>query len=126
MRQVCRCWRERMPTIARTVPVMHGAGIHREPVLLVQAGLTPAQALAAATSAPARHFGLRDRGRIAPGLWADLLFVRGDPTTDITDTRSICAVGGDWRIGKHGAVNHRTPARPRALTPRSSRSPEGP
>lgn len=52
------------------------------------------EALAAATSMPARLFGLSDRGRIAPGLRADLLLVEGDPTMDITATRSIVEV---WR-----------------------------
>jgi imidazolonepropionase-like amidohydrolase len=74
----------------------HGLALHHELGLLVRAGLTPAQALAAATSLPARHFGLADRGRIAPGLRADLLLVDGDPVTDITATRSIAGV---WRRG---------------------------
>jgi imidazolonepropionase-like amidohydrolase len=51
----------------------HGASIHRELELLVQAGLTPVEALTAATSTPAAVFSLKDRGRIAPGLRADLL-----------------------------------------------------
>ncbi|MFG3438728.1 amidohydrolase family protein [Nonomuraea sp. NPDC047897] len=75
---------------------LHGASIHRELVLLTKAGLSPVQALAAATSVPARHFGLRDRGRVAPGLRADLVLVDGDPTTDITATRSVVEV---WRRG---------------------------
>jgi len=75
----------------------HGASIHRELELLVQAGLTPAQALAAATSVPARIFHLNDRGRIAPGLRADLVLVGGDPLKDITDTRNIVRV---WKGGK--------------------------
>lgn len=74
----------------------HGASLHRELELLVQAGLTPEQALAAATSAPARAFRLTDRGRIAPGLRADLVLVSGDPLKDITDTRSIVKV---WKGG---------------------------
>lgn len=74
----------------------HGASIHRELELLVAAGLTPTQALAAATSVPARQFRLPDRGRIAPGLRADLLLVKGDPTRDIKDTRAIVAV---WKAG---------------------------
>ncbi|GAB2886388.1 amidohydrolase family protein [Streptomyces mayteni] len=52
--------------------------------------------VAAATSEPARHFGLTDRGRIAPGLRADLLLVHGDPTTDSTATSAIADV---WRRG---------------------------
>lgn len=74
----------------------HGASIHRELELLVEAGLTPIEALRAATSVPAARFGLTDRGRIEPGLRADLLLVKGDPTTDITATRNIVAV---WKKG---------------------------
>ena len=74
----------------------HGASIHRELELLVQAGLSPTEALTAATSAPAKAFALSDRGRIAPGLRADLLLVKGDPTQNITATRDIVAV---WKTG---------------------------
>ncbi len=74
----------------------HGASLHLELQLLVKAGLTPVEALQAATSIPARRFGLLDRGRIAPGARADLLLVDGDPTTEISDTLSACAV---WRQG---------------------------
>ncbi|MEV0615886.1 amidohydrolase family protein [Nonomuraea sp. NPDC050404] len=56
------------------------------------AGLTPREALTAATSAPADRFGLTDRGRIAPGLRADLLLVNGDPTTNIDATLDIAGV----------------------------------
>ena len=74
----------------------HGASIHRELELLVKTGLTPIEALTAATSAPASAFHLRDRGRIAPGLRADLVLVSGDPTSDILATRDIVAV---WKGG---------------------------
>ena len=67
----------------------HGASLHGELQLLVEAGLTPTEALAAATSAPAAAFHLTDRGRIAPGLRADLVLVEGDPTADILQTRAI-------------------------------------
>lgn len=70
----------------------HGRLMHRELEFLVSAGFTPAETLAAATSLPARCFGLTDRGRIAPGMRADLLLVEGDPTDDITATGRICAV----------------------------------
>ena len=73
----------------------HGASLHHELQLLVAAGLTPIEALKAATSTPARRFALIDRGRISPGARADLL-VDGDPTTNISDTLSIRAV---WRQG---------------------------
>ncbi|WP_030158845.1 amidohydrolase family protein [Glycomyces sp. NRRL B-16210] len=74
----------------------HGAALLRELVLLCEAGLSPSEALAAATSAPARHFGLDDRGRIEPGLRADLVLVEGDPTEDVRDARAIERV---WRRG---------------------------
>jgi imidazolonepropionase-like amidohydrolase len=74
----------------------HGVSIHRELELLVRAGLSAEAALAAATSVPARAYSLKDRGRIAPGLRADLLLVAGDPTRDITATRDIVAI---WKRG---------------------------
>ncbi|MEU1732363.1 amidohydrolase family protein [Streptosporangium sp. NPDC020145] len=76
--------------------VAHGASLHRELRYLVQAGLTPVEALRAATSVTARRFGLTDRGRIAVDARADLLLVDGDPTTDISATLDIRAV---WRRG---------------------------
>lgn len=81
----------------------HGASLHGELELLVRAGLTPRQALAAATSLPAQRFGLADRGRIAPGMRADLLLVEGNPLNDITNTRAIAMV---W---KNGFPVERTP-----------------
>ncbi|HYI01428.1 amidohydrolase family protein, partial [Hyalangium sp.] len=74
-----------------------GATLHQELELLVTAGLTPIEALTAATSLPSARFRMPDRGRIAPGLRADLLLVRGDPTTDIRMTRDIVAV---WKLGR--------------------------
>ena len=74
----------------------HGVSMHHEMELLVKAGLKPAEALAAATSVPARQFRLNDRGRIAEGLRADLLLVKGDPTADIKATRNIARV---WKGG---------------------------
>ncbi len=78
------------------VGTAHGVSMHGELELLVRAGLSPVQALRAATSLPARRFGLSDRGRIAPGLQADLLLVEGDPTQEITATLSIAGI---WRRG---------------------------
>ncbi|MEP7326573.1 MAG: CIA30 family protein [Gemmatimonadota bacterium] len=74
----------------------HGSSLHGELALLVEAGLTPVEALQAATSTPARVFHLADRGRIAMGLRADLLLVEGDPSQDIKMTRHIVGV---WKAG---------------------------
>jgi imidazolonepropionase-like amidohydrolase len=79
----------------------HGASLHLELELLVRAGLTPIEALRAATATPARRFALADRGRIAPGMRADLVLVTGDPTTDVRATRAI------ERIWKNGAAVER-------------------
>ncbi len=74
----------------------HGISMHGELALLVQAGLSPTSALNAATALPAKIFGLRDRGRIAVGLRADLVLVDGNPTLNIRDTRSIQTI---WKNG---------------------------
>jgi imidazolonepropionase-like amidohydrolase len=74
----------------------HGASLHHELQLFVRAGCSPIEALRAATSLPAERFDLWDRGRIAPGLRADLVLVDGDPTRDISSTISIKNV---WRAG---------------------------
>ena len=71
---------------------VHGASLLGELSLLVEAGLSPTEALAAATSRPAAAFGLDDRGRIVVGRRADLLLVRGDPRRDITVVRDITAI----------------------------------
>jgi imidazolonepropionase-like amidohydrolase len=74
----------------------HGISLHHDLQLLVDAGLTPLQTLAAATAAAADAFGLRDRGRIEAGRRADLLLVDGDPLRDVTRTRNIISV---WKAG---------------------------
>lgn len=62
----------------------------RELDLMVAAGMTPVQALMAATSGNARWLRLSDRlGAIKPGLLADLIAVDGDPTSDLTALRHI-------------------------------------
>ena len=83
----------------------HGASLHHELQLLVAAGLKPIEALRAATSTPARRFGLADRGRITPGLLADLLLVEGNPLTNISDTLSIHSV---WHRGEHVKMRIKT------------------
>lgn len=86
--------------VSEPIPILgglaHGVSLHQELQLMVAAGLTPIEALRAATSTPARRFELNDRGRIAAGARADLLLVDGDPTTNISDTLSIRSV---WRGG---------------------------
>jgi imidazolonepropionase-like amidohydrolase len=68
-----------------------GEGDHSlEFELLVQGGLSPTQALQAATSSAAELIGDRTEiGVVAPGAYADLVAVQGDPTADITTMRSV-------------------------------------
>ena len=68
--------------------------------LLVEAGLSPVGAVAAATSNAAEHLGLRAIGRVAPGWVADLLLVDGDPLEDLralTRVRLVSRAG--WIAG---------------------------
>ncbi|MEE7547741.1 amidohydrolase family protein, partial [Xanthomonas sp. Kuri4-1] len=73
-----------------------GFAEHRELELMVQAGFSPSQALTTATRDASKLLGLKDRGRIVPGLRADLLVLEADPTRDILNTRRIVAV---WQAG---------------------------
>ena len=70
---------------------------HVELELMVQAGLTPMQALKAATGDAAAIMHLDRVGALRPGNWADLLVLRANPLDDIRNTRKIDAV---WIAGR--------------------------
>jgi ABC-type multidrug transport system permease subunit len=73
--------------------VVHGPGIHRELALLVEAGLSPNEALQAATGRAAAAVGAAGRiGMLRPGMEASLLLVDGNPLRDIGDTERISLV----------------------------------
>ena len=77
-----------------------GMAEHLELALMVDAGLTPMQAIANATSSAAALLKLDDRGVLAPGRLADLVVLDADPSADISNSRKIHAV---WHRGKQAA-----------------------
>jgi imidazolonepropionase-like amidohydrolase len=74
-----------------------GFAEHRELALMVQAGLTPMQALTIATADAAALLGLSDRGVLSPGRRADLVVLDADPSVAIDNSRAIRAV---WHRGR--------------------------
>ena len=68
---------------------MPGISMHTELEMLVRLGLSPREALAAATNNYALQLGWNELGQIAPGRRADILVVDGDPTQNIWNARRI-------------------------------------
>jgi imidazolonepropionase-like amidohydrolase len=68
---------------------------------LVDRGMTPMQAVVAATLTSAELLDVSDRGRLAPGLLADVIAVPGDPTADITALQDVRFVMKGGRVHKH-------------------------
>lgn len=72
--------------------IVPGMGLHDELVRLVEAGLSPLEALQTATINPATYLGLHDTGIVAEGKRADFVVLDADPTANIRNTRQIAAV----------------------------------
>ena len=110
-REMVRLMRDAgVPILAGTDQAPDGASLHRELELLVETGLSPAEAIAAATSRAAAFLGLiAELGTVEAGKRADLVLLNGDPLADITNTRRIAAVlvGGVLlnRTDLHGLVD---------------------
>ncbi len=93
----------RVPMLAGTdtpMPLVYpGFSLHNELELLVESGLTPAEALRAATIGPAEFLGLSDKsGSIAVGKRADLILLDDNPLLQISNTQRIRAVVLDGRL----------------------------
>src|SRR5438034_5003371 len=81
------------------VAIVSGYSLHRELELLVRAGLSPMDALLAATSRAAARLDRQDEfGTIAPGLAADLVLLGADPLADIRNVRRIERVIARGRV----------------------------
>ncbi|PTB66786.1 hypothetical protein BBK36DRAFT_1198415 [Trichoderma citrinoviride] len=76
-------------TINANISVPFGLTLHFELENLVEAGLTTVEALRAATELAAQHHKLTDRGKIAPGMRADLVLLNSNPLANISNTRDI-------------------------------------
>ncbi|MGA2569373.1 MAG: amidohydrolase family protein [Terracidiphilus sp.] len=77
---------------ADAMGAMPGISLHTELELLVRLGLSPREALAAATNNYALQFGWNELGLIAPGRRADIVVLDSDPTVNIWNARRIAAV----------------------------------
>jgi hypothetical protein len=79
--------------------IFPGAGLRRELELLVQAGLTPLQAIRAATQVAAEFLGQGARlGTLEPGKLADMVILGGNPLADISQIRQVEVVLRDGQV----------------------------
>ena len=78
---------------------------HRELEMMVDSGLTPMQAIVAATRISAALLHADDRGTVEPGKRADLIVLAANPLDDIRNTRQMVAI---WHAGRE--VQPRVPA----------------
>jgi imidazolonepropionase-like amidohydrolase len=88
-------------TDAPAIP--HGRNA-KELIALVDRGMTPLQAIRAATTVSAELIDAEDRGRLAPGLFADIIGVPGDPTVDIAVTEQVKFVMKGGEVYRHDPV----------------------
>lgn len=78
-----------IPILAGSDQVVPGFSLHRELELLVRAGCSPIEAIRAATSTPARVFGVTDAGAIEVGKRADMVILDANPLDDISNIRRV-------------------------------------
>jgi len=96
---------------APVLGTMPGISMHTELELLVRLGLSPREALAAATNNFAIQFGWNELGQIAPGRRGDILVLDADPTANIWNARRIVTLIEDGNvIDRDGLMNLKAPA----------------
>jgi hypothetical protein len=91
---------------APALGTMPGISMHTELELLVRLGLSPREALAAATNNYAIQFGWTELGQIAPGRRGDILILDADPTANIWNARRISTLILDGNVmDREGLLN---------------------
>ncbi len=83
---------------------MPGISLHTELEMLVRLGLSPREALAAATNNYALQFGWNELGEIVPGRRADILVVDSDPTVNVWNARRISTLIMDGNLVDRDAL----------------------
>jgi imidazolonepropionase-like amidohydrolase len=74
----------------------------RDRARMVEFGMTPAQAIKSATSVPAVMLGMEGQiGVVAPGAFADIIAVQGDPLRDVNALKNIVFVVKDGKVFKN-------------------------
>jgi len=103
--------------------VFPGASVHDELGELVKAGLSPAEALRAATSTPAQYFDrAAEFGTVAPGRFADLVLLDANPLANIANTQRIRAVIRAGRAFERSALDSMLAQVERAVAPNAQAS----
>lgn len=83
-------------TDAPNAGTTHGMSLHDELVIMVEAGMTPTQAIHSATGAVSDMFKLSNVGKLLPGFHADMILLSEDPREDIKHTQTIMRI---WLSG---------------------------
>ncbi|MEM6878290.1 MAG: amidohydrolase family protein [Bacteroidota bacterium] len=100
LREIGRLHQAGIPILAGTDPpnlgINYGSDLYRELELLVMAGLTPVEAIRAATGAISDAFGLEDAGYLGPGKYADMILL---PVAVLEDISLIREPGYIWKRG---------------------------
>lgn len=125
-------YRAAFPALLALVKAMHDAGVtiipgtdalagyqlHHELELYARAGIAPAEVLRMATLTSAQVMGVtRDLGVIAPGKYADMLLVDGDPSRDIADIRKVATVVKGGKVYDPAALERALGILPRPASP---------
>jgi cytosine/adenosine deaminase-related metal-dependent hydrolase len=102
-------------TIIPGTDALAGYQLHHELELYARAGIAPAEVLRAATLTSAQVMGVDgNRGAIAPGKFADMVLVDGDPSKDISDISKVASVFKGGRVYDPAAIEKALGIAPRA------------